>query len=165
MNLRMIRVWGGALLERPEFYAACDEFGILVFQDLWGSGDCNGAWEDPRKPTHASVAGNTPDNHDLFIASVEDQVKMIRNHPSLCLWCGANEWPLAKNIDKQLKEKVFPKLDPERLFVSYSTDSLFTRNLLGDNGDGLTVSRSRNGSLRSVHIRSIPKPARSVRPK
>lgn len=77
-----------------------------------------------------------PDNHDLFIASVKDQVKMIRNHPSLCLWCGANEWPLAKNIDKQLKEKVFPELDPERLFVSYSTDSLFTCNLLGDNGDG-----------------------------
>lgn len=49
MNLRMIRVWGGALVERPEFYNACDEFGILVFQDLWGSGDCNGAWEDPTK--------------------------------------------------------------------------------------------------------------------
>ncbi len=31
MNLRMIRVWGGALVERPEFYNACDEFGILVF--------------------------------------------------------------------------------------------------------------------------------------
>ena len=136
MNLRMIRVWGGALLERPEFYAACDEFGILVFQDLWGSGDCNGAWEDPMKTDSRQRRWEYPDNHDLFIASVEDQVKMIRNHPSLCLWCGANEWPLAKNIDKQLKEKVFPQLDPERLFVSYSTDSLFTRNLLGDNGDG-----------------------------
>lgn len=136
MNLRMIRVWGGALLERPEFYTACDEFGILVFQDLWGSGDCNGAWEDPMKTDSRQRRWEYPDNHDLFIASVEDQVKMIRNHPSLCLWCGANEWPLAKNIDKQLKEKVFPQLDPERLFVSYSTDSLFTRNLLGDNGDG-----------------------------
>ena len=136
MNLRMIRVWGGALLERPEFYNACDEYGILVFQDLWGSGDCNGAWEDPMKMDSRERRWEYPDNHDLFIASVKDQVKMIRNHPSLCLWCGANEWPLAKNIDKQLKEKVFPELDPERLFVSYSTDSLFTCNLLGDNGDG-----------------------------
>ena len=51
MNLRMIRVWGGALLERPEFYQACDKYGILVFQDLWGSGDCNGAWEDLTKLT------------------------------------------------------------------------------------------------------------------
>lgn len=136
MNLRMIRVWGGALLERPAFYEACDEYGLLVFQDLWGSGDCNGAWEDPMKKDSRQRRWEYPDNHALFIASVEDQVKMIRNHPSLCLWCGANEWPLAKDIDKQLKEAVFPKLDPGRLFISFSTDTLFTRNLLGDNGDG-----------------------------
>ena len=136
MNLRMIRVWGGALLERPEFYDACDEYGILVFQDLWGSGDCNGAWEDPTKKDSRERRWEYPDNHDLFVASVEDQVKMIRNHPSLCLWCGANEWPLAKDIDRRLKEEVFPRLDPERLFVSYSTDTVLTRNLLGDNGDG-----------------------------
>lgn len=136
MNLRMIRVWGGALVERPEFYKACDEYGILVFQDLWGSGDCNGAWEDPTKQDSRERRWEYPDNHDLFIASVEDQIKMIRNHPSLCFWCGANEWPLAKDIDKKLKEEVFPKLDPQRLFASFSTDTVFTRNLLGDNGDG-----------------------------
>ena len=136
MNLRMIRVWGGALVERPEFYNACDEFGILVFQDLWGSGDCNGAWEDPTKMDSRGRRWEYPDNHDLFIASVEDQVKMIRNHPSLCFWCGANEWPLAKDIDQCLRKEVFPRLDPERLFVSFSTDTLFTRNYLGDNGDG-----------------------------
>ena len=136
MNLRMIRVWGGALVERPEFYNACDEFGILVFQDLWGSGDCNGAWEDPTKMDSRERRWEYPDNHDLFIVSVEDQVKMIRNHPSLCFWCGANEWPLAKDIDQCLRKEVFPRLDPERLFVSFSTDTLFTRNFLGDNGDG-----------------------------
>ena len=136
MNLRMIRVWGGALVERPEFYNACDEFGILVFQDLWGSGDCNGAWEDPTKMDSRERRWEYPDNHDLFIASVEDQVKMIHNHPSLCFWCGANEWPLAKDIDQCLRKEVFPRLDPERLFVSFSTDTLFTRNYLGDNGDG-----------------------------
>ena len=136
MNLRMIRVWGGALVERPEFYNACDEFGILVFQDLWGSGDCNGAWEDPMKMDSRERRWEYPDNHDLFIASVEDQVKMIRNHPSLCFWCGANEWPLAKDIDQCLRKEVFPQLDPERLFVSFSTDTLFTQNYLGDNGDG-----------------------------
>jgi len=136
MNLRMIRVWGGALLERPEFYNACDEYGILVFQDLWGSGDCNGAWIDPAKKDSRERRWEYPDNHELFITSVEDQVKMVRNHPSLCFWCGANEWPLAKDIDKRLKEEVFPKLDPNRLFVSFSTDTIFTRNPYPDNGDG-----------------------------
>ena len=61
---------------------------------------------------------------------------MIRNHPSLCFWCGANEWPLAKDIDQCLRKEVFPRLDPERLFVSFSTDTLFTRNFFGENGDG-----------------------------
>ncbi|MDR2146955.1 MAG: beta-glycosidase [Tannerella sp.] len=136
MDMRMIRVWGGALLERPEFYDACDEYGILVFQDLWGSGDCNGAWNDQTKADSRERRWEYPDNHELFLASVEDQVKMIRNHPSLCFWCGGNEWPLAKDIDEKLHTEVFPRLDPERLFVSYSTDTLFTRNTIGGVGDG-----------------------------
>jgi hypothetical protein len=136
MNVRMIRVWGGALLERPEFYDACDEYGILVFQDLWGSGDCNGAWIDPMKLESRERRWEYPDNHDLFLASVEDQIKMVRNHPSLALWCGANEWPLAKDIDEQLKNDVFPRLDPGRLFTSFSTDTVFTSNTIGGVGDG-----------------------------
>ena len=136
MNLRMIRVWGGALLERPDFYKACDKYGILVFQDLWGSGDCNGAWEDITKLDSRERRWEYPDNHALFLKSAEDQIKMIRNHPSLCFWCGANEWPLAKDIDEALKNDILPRLDPNRLFASYSTDSVFTRNFLGDNGDG-----------------------------
>ena len=136
MNVRMIRIWGGALLERPEFYDACDEYGLLVFQDLWGSGDCNGAWEDQTKYDSRERRWEYPDNHTLFLASVEDQVKMIRNHPSLCLWCGGNEWPLAKDIDIALKNDLFPRLDPERLFTSFSTDTVFTRNTIGGVGDG-----------------------------
>ena len=136
MNVRMIRVWGGALLERPEFYAACDKYGILVFQDLWGSGDCNGAWLDPMKRESRERRWEYPDNHPLFLRMAEDQIKMVRNHPSLCFWCGANEWPLAKDIDKALKTDLIPRLDPNRYFASYSTDSAFTRNLLNNNGDG-----------------------------
>jgi len=49
MNLNLIRVWGGALVERPEFYDACDKYGLLVFQDFWISGDANGRWLDPMK--------------------------------------------------------------------------------------------------------------------
>ena len=136
MNVRMIRVWGGALLERPDFYNACDEYGILVFQDFWGSGDCNGAWEDAMKLDSRERRMEYPDNHYLFLASAEDQVKMIRNHPSLCMWCGANEWPLSKDIDEKLKNELLPRIDPNRFFASFSTDTVFTRNTIGGVGDG-----------------------------
>ena len=56
MNMNMIRVWGGGLTERPEFYDACDKYGILVWQDIWISGDCNGEWYDPVKER---IAGQT----------------------------------------------------------------------------------------------------------
>ena len=49
MNLNLIRIWGGSLTERPEFFKACDKYGMLVFQDFWMSGDCNGRWVDPMK--------------------------------------------------------------------------------------------------------------------
>lgn len=136
MNLRMIRVWGGALTERPEFYEACDKYGIMVFQDLWTSGDCNGAWEDPNKRDSRERRMEYPDNHDLFLRSAEDQIKMLRNHASLALWCGGNEWPTAKDLDEALKDDIMPRLDPLRTFASFSTDTLFTRNTQGGNGDG-----------------------------
>lgn len=91
MNLNLIRVWGGALTERPEFYQACDKYGLLVFQDFWNSGDCNGRWLDPQKKEDQWTRRQYPDDHSLFLASVTDQVKMIRNHPSLAFWCGGNE--------------------------------------------------------------------------
>ena len=35
MGLDLIRVWGGGLSERPEFYDAADELGVLVMQVSW----------------------------------------------------------------------------------------------------------------------------------
>ncbi len=86
MNMNMIRVWGGSITERPEFYNACDKYGILVWQDLWVTGDCNGCWLDPRKKETQERRRAYPDDHSLFLTSVIDQVKMLRNHPSLYMW-------------------------------------------------------------------------------
>lgn len=132
MNLRMIRVWGGAMIERPEFYNACDEFGILVFQDLWGTADVIGAWDDPMKLESRQRRREYPDNQYLYIESAVDQIKMIRNHPSLSLWCGANEAPLSDYLNETLTDRVFPKLDPNRWFVSHSTNA----QLVGEGFDG-----------------------------
>ena len=91
MNLNNLRIWGGAITERPEFYNACDKYGLLVMQDFWISGDCNGHWFDPKKKEDQWTRRKYPDDHDLFLRSAVDQVKMIRNHASLAFWCGGNE--------------------------------------------------------------------------
>ena len=39
MGLNLIRVWGGGLAERPEFYDAADELGVFVMQEFWMSGE------------------------------------------------------------------------------------------------------------------------------
>jgi hypothetical protein len=136
MNMNMIRVWGGGLTERPEFYDACDKYGILVWQDLWISGDCNGEWNDPLKKESQARRKAYPDNHSLFLESVIDQIKMLRNHPSLYLWCGSNETLPPADILKALEENIFPRLDPGRYFLEYSTSPKLMTNSIGGVGDG-----------------------------
>jgi beta-mannosidase len=76
-NMNMLRVWGGGVYEDDEFYDACDELGIMVWQDFMFS--C------------AAYPAYFPE----FIAGVEVEaqkaVKRLRNHPSIVLWCGNNE--------------------------------------------------------------------------
>ncbi len=136
MNLNLIRVWGGALTERPEFYAACDRYGLLVFQDFWNSGDCNGRWEDPMKKEDQWTRRKYPDDHDVFIASAADQIKMIRNHPSLAFWCGGNEITPPADILHALKDSLMPMLDGTRYFIDFSNSDSMSYTMLGGNGDG-----------------------------
>ena len=136
MNLNLIRVWGGALTERPEFYEACDRYGLLVFQDFWNSGDCNGRWQDPMKKEDQWTRRNYPDDHQLFLASAADQIKMIRNHPSLAFWCGGNEITPPIDIFTALKDSIIPTLDGTRTFIDYSNSDSMSFNTLGGNGDG-----------------------------
>jgi beta-mannosidase len=75
-NMNMLRVWGGGVYERDLFYDLADEYGILIWQDFMFA---NGLY-----PGDAE-----------FLASVRaearDQVRRLRNHPSVALWCGNNE--------------------------------------------------------------------------
>ncbi len=122
MNLNLIRVWGGGITERPEFYDACDKYGLLVMQDFWASGDCNGRWYDPLKQEDTNARRKYPDDHGLFIRSVEDQVKLLRNHPSLAIWCGGNEIRPPADILAAIKDSLLPQLDTGRCFLEFSND-------------------------------------------
>jgi mannosylglycoprotein endo-beta-mannosidase len=136
MNLNLIRIWGGAITERPEFYNACDKYGLLVMQDFWNSGDCNGRWMDPKKKDDQWTRRKYPDDHQLFIASVVDQVKMLRNHPSLALWCGGNEITPPEDILVAMRDSIMPQLDGTRYLIEYSNSDSMSFNPFGGNGDG-----------------------------
>lgn len=136
MNLNLLRIWGGALVERPEFYDACDKYGILVFQDFWMSGDCNGRWLDPLKKEDQTTRRKYPDNHNLFLGSAADMIKMVRNHPSLAIWCGGNEITPPEDILTVLRDTLLPSLDGTRTFFEYSNSAKMSQNTIGGNGDG-----------------------------
>ncbi len=92
MNLNLIRVWGGGIIERPEFYEACDELGIMVMQEFWFSGEF--IFYEPDYPysnyTRPKVV--LPDSYkNLFTKCAQDTIQMLRNHTSLLFWCAANE--------------------------------------------------------------------------
>jgi mannosylglycoprotein endo-beta-mannosidase len=136
MNLNLIRIWGGAILERPEFYNACDKYGLLVFQDFWFSGDCNGRWVDPMKKEDQWTRRNYPDDHNLTLTAIEDQIKMIRNHASLAFWCGGNEITPPEDILEPLKNDILPRLDGTRKLFDFSNSDEMSFNAIGGNGDG-----------------------------
>ena len=88
-GLNLIRVWGGGLPERPGFYRACDELGVMVFQEFWMSGDNNGRWGGEY---------DYPDDKEAYLEMVEDTVLRLREHTSLMFWGGGNElWPKGKS--------------------------------------------------------------------
>ncbi|KAK4491087.1 hypothetical protein RD792_001809 [Penstemon davidsonii] len=96
MNFNMMRCWGGGLAERPEFYHYCDIYGLLVWQEFWITGDCDGRGVPVSNP-------DGPLDHDLFLLCARDTVKLLRNHPSLALWVGGNEQVPPDDINTALK--------------------------------------------------------------
>jgi len=75
-NMNMLRVWGGGIYENDIFYDLCDEKGILVWQDFM------------------FACAMYPGDQD-FLENVQEEatqnVKRLRNHASIALWCGNNE--------------------------------------------------------------------------
>ncbi|MEC9489304.1 MAG: glycoside hydrolase family 2 protein [Halanaerobiales bacterium] len=102
-NMNMLRVWGGGLYEKDEFYEICDELGLTVWQDF------------------IFACGTYPSFDDDFMANVkieaEENVKRIRHHASLALWCGNNEIEQGIAAQEWNSEKItMPWDDYQKLF-------------------------------------------------
>jgi beta-mannosidase len=93
-NMNMIRHWGGGYYETDEFYALCDELGIMIWQDFMFGNE----WQPGTYAFKENVA-----------LEVEYQIKRLRDHPSIVLWCGNNEteasWEWHKDITGALNQE------------------------------------------------------------
>lgn len=108
MGVQLIRIWGGGLLETDEFYNQCNELGIMVWQDF--------------------PIGNqdTPDfPQDIWEAQVVQNIFRLRNHPSLAVWCGGNEfnpYSFGNASSIGIIERNLDVFDKSRLFVRTTPD-------------------------------------------
>ena len=107
-NMNMVRVWGGGIYEDDYFYELADELGLLVWQDFMFA--CSMYPAD--KPFLETVRQEAIDN-----------IKRLRNHPSIVLWCGNNEvetawnhWGWKQRLPSHIWDdylKIFARLLPE----------------------------------------------------
>lgn len=113
-NMNMVRIWGGGTYEDDRFYDLADENGILVWQDFMFA--CTSYPSDP-----------------VFLKRVEAEadynIRRLRNHPSLAMWCGNNEileglkyWGWNKNFTPEVYsgmmqgyDKLFRELLPAKV--------------------------------------------------
>ena len=107
-NMNMLRVWGGGIYEDDYFYDLCDKYGINVWQDFMFAG--------------TMVPGDKA-FFDNVKEEVKYQVKRLRHHKSIVLWCGNNEsdeafknwgWQKSMNMSKQDSTRLWK--DYVRLF-------------------------------------------------
>lgn len=99
-NFNMIRDWGGMSMS-DELAAACDKYGILLWEDFWQFNSID------------------PVNTDLYFAHVRDSVLRLRNHASLVLWCSRNEATPPKYLDDEMRHLLM-EVDPTRHYQSNS---------------------------------------------
>ena len=83
-------------IEPEQFYYDCDRLGMIVFQDMVNNGDYH-YLRDTVLPT-IGVTGITdarlnrdPQTRTIFLQALDDTVRLLSNHPSICLWTIFNE--------------------------------------------------------------------------
>ena len=123
-NMNCIRVWGGGHYPSDEFYDACDELGFLVWQDFMFA---------------CAVYNLTEEFEANITAEFIDNVRRLRHHASLALWCGNNEMEQFVAMDQwvssrrqkadyiKMYEYVIPKVlakeDPQAFYWPASPSS------------------------------------------
>jgi len=105
MNYNMIRNWTGEVTDEA-FYDYCDKYGIMVWDDFW-------------------LNNFGPiDSLGIFKRNAIEKVKKFRNHPSIVIWCGANEGVPGGNpvgpLNMTIKNAVKDNDGDDKLYIARS---------------------------------------------
>lgn len=138
-NYNAVRVWGGGYYPEDWFYDICDELGLIVWQDFMFA---------------CAVYELTPEFKENIRQEFIDNVKRLRHHASLGLWCGNNEmemfveeghhWVTKKTevrdyviMYEQLIPEVLAEYDPQTFYwpASPSSGGAFDEPNSPDRGD------------------------------
>lgn len=118
MNFNMIRLWTGCVTDE-EFYALCDRYGIMVWDDFW---IYFSIFDDFAEP-------------EAFRENAREKVRRLRNHPCIAVWCGANETTPKEDVDNFLRELIATEDGGDRMYKPRSNDD-------GLSGSGLWYNRT-----------------------
>jgi len=133
-NMNMIRNWGGGYYESDDFFELADELGLLVWQDFMFGGGMQ--------------PGYDPAFRDNVRAEARDQVRRLRDHPSIVLWCGNNEeetawkdWGTGKKLTAE--DPVFAKKVWQGYVQLFGKD---LREVVAEEGGGVPYWSSSPGN-------------------
>ena len=107
----LVRMNGCSIMPPEVFLDACDEYGLLTWQDLSRT-SATGEGSEKHWNPH-------PKNCDpaVFMDNMTDFILRARGHSCVLLWCGSNEVPSQDEIGKALQDEVMPALDDSRIFI------------------------------------------------
>lgn len=115
-HVNLIRVWGGGIIEKEDFYDMCDQYGIMVWQEFIQSS--SGIDNIPSK---------LPEFLSLLAKTAECAVLEKRNHVSLTYWSGGNELMDSSGVPSTFDDEniamlheITTRLDPDRLMLPTS---------------------------------------------
>ncbi len=117
-NMNMVRLWGGGQFENDCFYELCDEKGLLIWHDFMFS--CS------LYPADKEFLGEVK-------AELNHQLRRLRDHASIAIWCGDNEcigalgwfdssrrnrdmYLIAYDRLNNMMSEIVAELDPTRIF-------------------------------------------------
>jgi beta-mannosidase len=146
-HMNMLRVWGGGIYEDDRFYELCDELGILVWQDFMFA--CS------------MYPGDAPFIENVRQEAIEN-VRRLRNHPSLALWAGNNEieaawkgwgWQDKFHLNKAAQDKiwraytkVFHEVLP-KVVAEHDPQRFYTRSSPSANDDNVPANKLGFGDM------------------